>query len=236
MLRETLYSRAVRTPDEQPDEDSGPVETRIGQLQVVPMSVASTHEESEPNRTPKTNREGSAEGMNQHSPEVQEVTETGVNAGDFRRTVGSFATGVTVVTTRDAEGNPRGFTANSFTSLSLDPPLIIVCVDKRSDTHPAMQRPGVAFAVNVLAEHQRELARRFASKGGAEKFSGIAYHEYKTGAPILDEVLAIVECTVSTRFDGGDHTAVVGEVWNVAVEEKAAPLLFYRGGYSTLHD
>jgi flavin reductase (DIM6/NTAB) family NADH-FMN oxidoreductase RutF len=182
------------------------------------------------------NRERRAGETNWTGLEAQEATGARVSAGDFRRTVGNFATGVTVVTTRDEEGNPKGFTANSFASLSLDPPLIIVCVDKRSDTHTAMQREGVAFAVNILAEHQRELSRRFASKGGVGKFAGVAYRQEKTGAPILDEVLAVVECTVLERFDGGDHTVVVGEVQNVAAGEEAKPLLYYRGSYNTLHD
>jgi len=159
-------------------------------------------------------------------------------ASDFRRVVGSFATGVTVITTRDPEGRPKGFTANAFTSLSLDPPLVIVCVDKSSETYPALAREdGAVFAVNILADHQEELSRRFASKGG-DKFGGVEFHEERTGAPILDGVLAHVECEVAQLFDGGDHTIVVGEVQNLGVNPEEAdgptarPLLFYRGKYN----
>lgn len=159
-----------------------------------------------------------------------------ISAAEFRKTVGNFATGVTVITIRDARGNPKGLTANAFASLSLDPPLVVVCIGRGSETYPALQRVGAVFAVNILAEHQQELSQKFASKGGSEKFEGVECHEEKTGAPILEDILAFLECKVVERFDGGDHGMIVGEVENVGVNEGREPLLFYRGRYGPLRN
>ena len=154
-----------------------------------------------------------------------------ISAAKFRKTVGNFATGVTVITTRDARGNPKGLTANAFASLSLDPPLVVVCVDRGSDTYRALQSVGAVFAVNILAEHQQELSQKFASKAGSEKFEGVECREEKTGAPILEDILAFMECKVVEQFDGGDHRIIVGEVENLGANETRGPLLFYRGRY-----
>ena len=162
----------------------------------------------------------------------KKVVESGMfSAAEFRKTVGNFATGVTVITTRDTRGSPRGLTANAFASLSLNPPLVVVCVDRGSDTYPALQSVGAVFVVNILAEHQQELSQKFASKGGSGKFEGVEWHEERTGAPILEDILAFMECKVAERFDGGDHGMVVGEVENLGVNEGREPLLFYRGRY-----
>lgn len=153
---------------------------------------------------------------------------------DFRETIGNFATGVTVVTTLEADGSPRGFTANAVTSLSLDPPLLLVCVDKDSDTHHTMQQDGIGFAVNILSANQEELADTFACKGGSEKFEKVRYQAGESGAPILEDILAFVECEATERFDGGDHTVVVGKVQNAWTNADTAPLIFYRGDYRAL--
>jgi 3-hydroxy-9,10-secoandrosta-1,3,5(10)-triene-9,17-dione monooxygenase reductase component len=158
-----------------------------------------------------------------------------ISTDEFRETVGRFATGVTVITTRDEEGSPMGFTANAFASFSLDPPSVLVSVDENIDTYPLLRREEVVFAVNILAEHQEELAQTFASKGGSEKFESVEHHEETTSAPIFDDVLAFLECRAVEKFDRGDHMILIGEVLNMAVDEDAEPLLFYRGDLSSLH-
>lgn len=155
-----------------------------------------------------------------------------ISQDEFRKVVGNFATGVTVVTTRDEKG-PKGFTANAVTSLSLDPPSILVCVDKSCDTYPMLQEEGAAFVINILSEEQEALSRRFASKG-ENKFDGVGYYEASTGAPIIADVLAFIECRAVNRFPGGDHDIVVGEIHNLGSQIRSKPLLFYRGGYGVL--
>jgi len=146
----------------------------------------------------------------------------------FRAVLGHFCTGVTVVTAIDDDG-PVGFTAQSFTSLSLDPPLVIVCPGKGSTTWPRIEAAG-AFCVNVLAEDQEELCRGFAMRGG-EKFAGVGYTPApRTGAPLLAGVLAWVDCRLEHIHDGGDHVIVVGRVLDLGLAE-GRPLLFYRGGF-----
>jgi 3-hydroxy-9,10-secoandrosta-1,3,5(10)-triene-9,17-dione monooxygenase reductase component len=155
-----------------------------------------------------------------------------VTKGEFRHILGHFATGVTVITTCDADGVPRGFTANAFTSLSLDPPLVVVCVDKRSHTYPALQASRAAFAVNILSRDQEELSRLFASKE-QDKFSGLSFSLGPLGQPILHEVLAFLECRVIERFPGGDHTILVAEVHHLGTVADEEPLLYYRGAYTS---
>lgn len=150
---------------------------------------------------------------------------------DFRRTLGCFATGVTVITVLDGEGKPRGLTANAFSSLSLDPPQILVCIDHRADTYPVISR-ATAFTVNVLAEEQREISQRFAGKG-ENKFDGIAHHTGDNGAPILDGALAVIECLVEQTHEAGDHTVFIGSVERVD-HGPGKPLLFFRGNYASL--
>lgn len=141
-----------------------------------------------------------------------------------------------MVTTKDGEGLLRGFTANAFTSVSLDPPLILVCVGKDNDTYSAItNEEPTAFTVNILSADQRELANIFARKGSSEKFAGIDYREEVTGAPVLDGVLAHIECEAVECFNGGDHTILVGAVQSLGENEQDRdPLLFYRGSYGTL--
>src|SRR5690606_9495250 len=149
---------------------------------------------------------------------------------ELRRVMGHFATGVTVVTAVDAElGQPYGLTANAVASVSLKPPLVLACVEAESDTHPRIRAAG-AFAISVLAADQETLARRFAELEAAEKFRGVGYREEVTGAPVLEDALAWVDCRVWAEYPGGDHTLFVGEV--VAGDARVgAPLIFFRGGY-----
>ena len=150
---------------------------------------------------------------------------------EFRHVLGHFASGVTVITTWDVEGRPTGLTANAFTSVSLDPPLVLVCVDHKAQSYPAMQSSG-RFAVNILAGGQEAISRRFAATGG-DKFDGIAWGQGPAGLPLISGSLAFLECHTVHAYPGGDHTIFVGEV--VAVRAQAAePLLYYRGKYHRL--
>lgn len=150
---------------------------------------------------------------------------------EFRHVLGHFASGVTVITTWDVEGRPTGFTANAFTSVSLDPPLVLVCVDHKAQSYPAMQTSG-RFAVNILAVGQEAISRRFAASGG-DKFDGIAWSQGPAGLPLISGGLASLECHTVHAYPGGDHTIFVGEV--VTVHAHAAdPLLYYRGKYHRL--
>ncbi|MBT2364679.1 flavin reductase family protein [Streptomyces sp. ISL-10] len=152
--------------------------------------------------------------------------------GDIRRVLGHFATGVTVVTTHDAEG-PAGFACQSFSSLSLDPPLVVFMVGRTSMTWPRIARAG-AFCVNVLAEDQGALCRGFAVSGG-DKFAGVGHSPAPvTGSPMLDGVAAWIDCTVRAVHTGGDHLIVVGRVDALDARDEAMPLLFHRGRFGRL--
>ena len=152
-----------------------------------------------------------------------------VDSAEFRRVLGHFVTGVTVLTTRDATGAPAGLTVNAFASVSLEPPLVLVCVDRASDTHALIEAAGY-FAVNVLADGQERVSRRFAEGEGRTRFDGLAWRDEVTGAPVLDDALAWVDCRVRSTCDGGDHTIWIGQVLAGDARE-GVPLLFYRGGY-----
>ncbi|HEX5723897.1 MAG TPA: flavin reductase family protein [Longimicrobiaceae bacterium] len=153
-----------------------------------------------------------------------------IDQAEFRRVMGHFATGVAVVTSMRDDGTPCGLTANALASVSLNPTLVLVCVEKNSDSHRCIAAHG-AFAVNVLAEGGGEtIARRFATYGVGDKFAGLAFHAERTGAPVLDEALAWMDCRVTEHLPGGDHTVFLGEVLAAAAVE-GTPLLYYRGGY-----
>lgn len=156
-----------------------------------------------------------------------------IDRNELRRVMGHFATGVTVITTHSEDGKPFGLTANAFSSVSLDPPLLLVCVDKKAESYPYFEQSKV-FTVNILSDGQEALSRRFAVSGGA-KFEGVAYHMGANGAPILEGSLAYMECTLYASYDGGDHTIYLGEVQQAETVERK-PLLFYRGGYRELGD
>ena len=153
-----------------------------------------------------------------------------IDPSEFRRVVGHFATGVAVVTSVRDDGSPCGLTASAVASVSLTPTLVLVCVDQAADSHGCIERAGV-FAVNVLQEGRGEtLARRFALGEAEDKFRGVAYRAEHTGAPVLDESLAWLDCRVTERLPGGDHTVFMGEVLAADAVE-GTPLLYYRGGY-----
>jgi flavin reductase (DIM6/NTAB) family NADH-FMN oxidoreductase RutF len=167
-------------------------------------------------------------GASRPSPEAD------VSSAELRDAMGHFATGVTVITTLDADGEPVGTTANAVTSLSLDPPLVLVCFDLGSATLAALRGHG-AFAVNVLGQRQHQLSANFAKRGLAAVWDGVTHHRGPTGSPRLADVIAVIECTVEHAFPGGDHEIVIGRVRHVQVSgDAAAPLLFWRGRYATL--
>lgn len=151
---------------------------------------------------------------------------------ELRRVWGHFATGVTIVTA-SREGTPCGLTVNSFTSFSLEPPLVLICLNRSARSYPCVEEAG-RFAVNVLERGQEELSRRFASREEEGKFAGLSFRPgAKTGAPILDGVHAWLECRVLERFPGGTHTVFVASVESLWAGE-GEPLLFHRGRYATL--
>jgi flavin reductase (DIM6/NTAB) family NADH-FMN oxidoreductase RutF len=150
---------------------------------------------------------------------------------EFRTALRSFAAGVTVVTTRDRHGRPSGLTASAFTSVSLNPPLVLVCVDHAATAHPDFRERGW-FAVNVLRREQEGLSRRFAASGG-DKFHGVAFHEGQTGLPLLDGALATLECRVVEAHEAGDHTIFIGQVETASVEN-GRPLVYFHGAYHSV--
>lgn len=154
-----------------------------------------------------------------------------LDAREIRNVLGHFATGVTVITTSDITGKPFGLTVNSFTSLSLNPPLVVVCVDKTVDCYSCFDESKV-FAVNILSEDQEELSRRFATKG-IEKFAGIQWRMGEHGLPLLDGVIGTIECKVTRSYEGGDHTIFLGEILS-ATAKGDRPLLFFKGKYHRL--
>jgi flavin reductase (DIM6/NTAB) family NADH-FMN oxidoreductase RutF len=157
-----------------------------------------------------------------------------ISAAEFRHAVGHFATGVTVVTSVGPDGVPVGTTANAVSSLSLDPPLILVCFDRASVTLEAVRSHG-AFAVNVLAAPQQHLSANFARRGLAAAWDEVRHRPGSTGSPRLHGVLAVLECTVEHRLPGGDHEIVVGRVREVETAgDGVAPLLYWRGAYASL--
>ena len=158
----------------------------------------------------------------------------GISTAEFRNVMGHFATGVTVVTSVGEDGAPVGTTANAVTSLSLDPPLVLVCFDHDSATLKAIHGHG-AFVVNVLGERQRHLSANFARRGLAAAWEGVQHRRGPTGSPRLEDVLAVVECTVEHTLPGGDHEIVVGRVQHAETNsDEATPLVFYRGEYAVL--
>jgi len=154
-----------------------------------------------------------------------------IGADDFRKVLGHFAAGVTIITTADAAGRPTGLTATAFTSLSLDPPLILVCISHKSQSYPALIERG-QFAVNFLRREQEDLSRRFATSR-TDKFDGIAYRMSDLSLPILTEALAHVECVTVNQHIEGDHTILIGRV-DACGTAFGDPLLYFRGQYASL--
>ncbi|MEX2080308.1 MAG: flavin reductase family protein [Dehalococcoidia bacterium] len=153
------------------------------------------------------------------------MTAPALDPQDFRNAMSKFASGVTIVTTHAPDGTPVGFTASAFSSLSLNPPLALVCLDRTAECFDAFMATDT-FGISILQHGQDGLAMRFATRG-ADKFgSGDLSPGAVTGTPLVDAAIARIECNVHERFDGGDHVVIVGEVVSAAVQD-GEPLLHY---------
>ncbi|HUP06374.1 MAG TPA: flavin reductase family protein [Caldimonas sp.] len=150
---------------------------------------------------------------------------------DFRAALGMFATGVTIVTGLDADGKPVGVTANSFNSVSLEPPLVLWSLARKAASMAVFQQ-GSHYAINILASNQRTLAERFGRRS-VNRFAGVAFESGAGGAPVLDGSAAVFECRNRSRYEEGDHVIFVGEVERCAHRPGAHPLIFHGGRYFT---
>ncbi len=159
------------------------------------------------------------------------MTVPAIERQHFRRVCGKYATGITILTVLDPHGTPQGMTANSFTSVSLDPPLILVCIDRRTSILDHFERDTL-FAVNILGEEHKELSTRFA-RSGQDRFDGIAWLRGETGAPVFPDMLATIECKVAQLVDAGDHVVVLGEALRATWRE-GRPLLYFNSSYQEL--
>lgn len=150
---------------------------------------------------------------------------------EFKAALSRWVTGVAVVTTRSRSGEIAGLTASSFTSVSLDPPLVLFCLAHTSTSKPAFDNTE-GFVVNILSDGQQALSGRFAQQGG-DKFAGVGWRPGLREMPLLDDALAQLECRIANVHSGGDHTIVVGEVERIDVRDDE-PLVYYRGAYRKL--
>ena len=151
-----------------------------------------------------------------------------IDATHYRRVLGHFPSGVTVVASVDAEG-PVGFACQAFSALSLDPPLVLFSVGHTSTTWPRIRDTG-RFCVNFLAADHEELCRAFAVSGG-DKFDGVEWHRSELGSPILSGAHGWVDCTIEATYPGGDHTIVVGRVHGLDADAESSPLIFHKGAF-----
>lgn len=158
---------------------------------------------------------------------------SGSDQRTLRDALGSFATGVTVVTCVDGEGQPFGLTVNSFTSVSLDPPLLLVCISKRTRCAPELAA-APHFAVNVLQTGQQPASIRFSTRV-EDRFGVTRWATGETGAPLLMDSLAVFECERHSLHDGGDHDILLGRVIRASFDPNMDPLLYFRGSYRRLH-
>jgi 3-hydroxy-9,10-secoandrosta-1,3,5(10)-triene-9,17-dione monooxygenase reductase component len=156
---------------------------------------------------------------------------TAFDAADFRRVLGHFPTGVAAISAVDEHG-PVGLAVGSFTSVSLDPPMIGFFAGKTSTSWPRIERAG-SFVANVLAEHQQDVSAAFAARGG-DKFAQVAWRRGGNGAPILDGVAAWIECDLVNVAEAGDHLFILGQVLDLGVAEEGRPLVFFQGRYQRL--
>lgn len=153
-----------------------------------------------------------------------------IDAGGFKKAMSRWASGVTVVTA-EHDGVRHGMTVSSFASVSLDPPLVLVCIGKAAPTHDTI-RKGERFVVNVLAVGQEEISIRFATKHD-DRFAGVAVRTGQLGVPVIEGCLAAIECRLHETLPGGDHTIYVGEVVHADVRD-GSPLLYFQGGHRTM--
>lgn len=170
--------------------------------------------------------------MTAEAPSVAE----GFSTKDFRSALGAFATGVTVVTTMGDDGRGYGMTVNAFSSVSLDPPLVLVCAMSGATGSDELEHNG-RFAVNILAVDQEPVSRYFASRErprGRDAFRDIAHRVGVGGSPLIDDTAAYLDCRLAERHSAGDHVIFIGEVLDLQVDDEREPLLFHGGGYCLL--
>jgi flavin reductase (DIM6/NTAB) family NADH-FMN oxidoreductase RutF len=154
------------------------------------------------------------------------------DARTFRNALGCFATGITIVTSVSADGERLGFTANSFNSVSLDPPLVLFSLDRSAYSLKAFEAAGV-FAINILREDQEGVSVAFA-RALSNKWEGVRVETWETGSPILLDSLASFDCQTTSMHDGGDHVIFVGRVLQLRVRSESRPLVYFRGAYRQL--
>lgn len=151
---------------------------------------------------------------------------------DFRRACARFATGITIATVTAPDGAPHGFTANSFTSVSMDPPIILICIDQKANVISHFNA-SEAFAINILESSQEPLSNRFAERG-QDRFEGVDWTPGNNGSPILHGTIAQFECSVESRIPAGDHTIILGRVTSARYAGDAAPLIYFASRYHRL--
>lgn len=154
-----------------------------------------------------------------------------INNDEFRAALSRFPSGVTVVTTKDLGGRPHGITVSAFSAVSLEPPLVLICIDKQTASHYAFEETG-RFAVNILHEDQVTISAQFASPL-LDKFDGINFREGIAGIPVLEDALVNLECRLKHAYEGGDHTIFVGEIERTTVRD-GKPLVYFYGDYRKL--
>ena len=155
-----------------------------------------------------------------------------ISKEEFRAALGRFASGVTIVTTRDTEGNLHGLTVSAFSSVSLQPSLVLVCIEKSAGSHHAFENGG-AFVVNILREDQQAISNQFASRI-FDKFAGINYRLGIEDLPVLNDALVNLECRQTNAHDAGDHTIYIGEIEKVTVTD-GNPLIYFHGNYREIN-
>lgn len=151
-----------------------------------------------------------------------------VSQDEFREALSRFASGITIVTTKNAQGAPYGITVSAFCSVSLQPPMVLVCIEKVTGSHYALEESNV-FIVNILPEGEDRISEHFASEV-PDKFREIEFRSGIEGVPVLENALAVLECRLNFAYHGGDHSIFVGEVARVSVRD-AEPLVYFRGEY-----
>jgi flavin reductase (DIM6/NTAB) family NADH-FMN oxidoreductase RutF len=152
---------------------------------------------------------------------------------DFRNALGNFATGVTIVTARSRSGEPLGLTANSFNSVSLDPPLVLFSLNRQAYSLKSFEEAG-NFAINVLRDDQQDISQVFA-QAATDKWQGLAFETWESGAPIFSHALAVFDCSTHAVHDGGDHLIFIGRVQRFMHDPDGRPLLYFRGNYGKVH-
>jgi 3-hydroxy-9,10-secoandrosta-1,3,5(10)-triene-9,17-dione monooxygenase reductase component len=161
---------------------------------------------------------------------VSEHSHPEIDAAAYRHVMGHFPTGVTIITAVDPDdGGPVGLAASSFTSVSMDPPLVLFCAGGHSSSWPRIKRAGT-YCVNIVGSDHEWISRQFSSKV-PDKFAGVTWRTEATGAPVLDDAHAWIDCVIQEEVEAGDHVIVVGRVVALGAAEAGGPLAYYRGGY-----